>query len=83
MTALESEILEALIRLESAATGTATGERGSVLPIVQRLTELTRALPPGTSPDLLHYLHKRSYEKARFWLQGRDAENVDGPCGHV
>jgi hypothetical protein len=47
------------------------------------LTELTRALPAGTSPDLLHYLHKRSYEKARLWLQGRDAENVDGPCGHV
>lgn len=83
MTALESEILEALIRLESAATGTATGPRESVLPLVHRLTELTRALPPGTSPDLLHYLHKRSYEKARFWLQGRDAENVDGPCGHV
>jgi len=83
MTSLESEILEALIRLEVAATGTATGQRESVLPIVQRLTELTRSLPAGTSPDLLHYLHKRSYEKARLWLQGRDAENVDGPCGHV
>ncbi|MFM8878389.1 MAG: hypothetical protein ACKOKG_04530 [Verrucomicrobiota bacterium] len=83
MTALESEILEALIRLESVATSTAAGPRESVLPLVQRLTELTRVLPPGTSPDLLHYLHKRSYEKARLWLQGRDAENVDGPCGHV
>jgi hypothetical protein len=54
-----------------------------VLPFVQRLTELTRSLPPETSPDLLHYLHKRSYEKARFWLQGRDAENAAGNCGHV
>jgi hypothetical protein len=83
MTALESEILEALIRLESAATAATPGPRESVLPHVQRLTDLTRALPSGTSPDLLHYLHKRSYEKARLWLQGRDAENVDGPCGHV
>jgi hypothetical protein len=83
MTALESEILEALIRLENAATGATTGQRESVLPLVQRVSELTHALPPGTSPDLLHYLHKRSYEKARFWLQGRDAENAQGNCGHV
>jgi hypothetical protein len=83
MTALESEILETLIRLENAATGGATGQRESVLPFVQRLTELTRSLPADTSPDLLHYLHKRSYEKARFWLQGRDAENAAGNCGHV
>lgn len=83
MTALESEILEALIRLENAATGGTTGQPESVLPIVKRLSELTQALPPGTSPDLLHYLHKRSYEKARFWLQGRDAENAQGNCGHV
>ncbi len=83
MTALESEILEALVRLENAATGGTTGQRESVLPLVQRVSELTHALPPGTSPDLLHYLHKRSYEKARFWLQGRDAENAQGNCGHV
>ncbi len=83
MTALESEILEALIRLENVATGGTTGQPESVLPIVKRLSELTHALPPETSPDLLHYLHKRSYEKARFWLQGRDAENAQGNCGHV
>lgn len=83
MTALESEILEALVRLENVATGGTTGQPESVLPIVKRLSELTHALPLGTSPDLLHYLHKRSYEKARFWLQGRDAENSQGNCGHV
>jgi hypothetical protein len=83
MTALESQILEELVRLETAATLPPGGQRPSVLPIVQRLSKLTRALPPETSPDLLHYLHKRSYEKARFWLQGRDAENAEGPCGHV
>jgi len=37
----------------------------------------------GTDPQLLHYLQKKSYEKARLFLQGRDAENVQGSCGHV
>jgi len=31
----------------------------------------------------LHYLHKKSYEKARLWLEGREAENKAGNCGHV
>jgi hypothetical protein len=31
----------------------------------------------------LHYLRKKSYEKARLWLEGRDAENARGNCGHV
>lgn len=84
MTRLEAEILEQLILLESTATAkVAEGPRPGVLPIVQRLTELTRRLPPDTDPSLLHYLHKRSYEKARFFLQGRDAENAEGNCGHV
>jgi len=32
---------------------------------------------------LLHYLQKKSYEKARLYLQGRDAENQLGNCRHV
>ena len=43
MTALESEILEALIRLENAATRGATGQRESVLPLVQRVSETSPA----------------------------------------
>ena len=52
----------------------------SLLPIFNRLDELTRELPPDTDPALLHYLHKKSYEKARLFLQGRDAENARGGC---
>jgi len=44
---------------------------------------LTAQLPPQTDPQLLHYLHKKSYEKARLFLQGRDAENQFGNCRHV
>ena len=54
--------------------------RPNLLPMFARLDELTRQLPKNASPDLLHYLHKKSYEKARLWLEGRDAENARGNC---
>ncbi|MFO1499335.1 MAG: hypothetical protein U1G07_13225, partial [Verrucomicrobiota bacterium] len=55
----------------------------NLLPLFQRIDQLTAELPGGTDPALLHYLHKKSYEKARLWLQGRDAENQQGNCRHV
>jgi hypothetical protein len=53
------------------------------LPLFARIDELTRKLPRDTDPGLLHYLHKKSYEKARLWLEGREAENKAGNCGRV
>jgi len=50
------------------------------------LDELTGKLPKNTDPNLLHYLNKKSYQKARLFLEGRDAENAAGNCprtGHV
>jgi hypothetical protein len=48
-----------------------------------RIDDLTRQLPRESDPTLLHYLHKKSYEKARLFLQGREAENARGNChGH-
>jgi hypothetical protein len=47
-----------------------------------RLEVLTARLPRETAPELLHYLHKKSYEKARLFLQGREAENQAGNCRH-
>lgn len=64
MTVTESEILIALRQLEAEAA-----RRGPVLPILQRINTLTRSLPIGTDPDLLHYLHKHSFEKARIHLE--------------
>lgn len=84
VTNAEAEILKELVRLDSTVAAMAgSGPRPSILPIVERVTELTRSLPTTTDPTLLHYLHKRSYEKARLFLQGRDAENAEGNCGHV
>ena len=73
MTDTESEILKNLRQLETEAA-----RRGNVLPLLQSLDSLTRALPKDTDPDLLHYLHKRSYEKARIHLEG--AQPDPGTC---
>jgi len=84
MTETEDAILQALIELDSVVKGMATAKpKPNLLPIFERIDDLARQLPRGTDPQLLHYLHKKSYEKARLFLQGRDAENVQGSCGHV
>ena len=84
MISLEHQILRQLIELEEIVMAMASGgPRKSLLPWVQQINELTQLLPTNTDPHLLHYLHKRSYEKARLYLQGRDAESVEGPCGHL
>ncbi|HKX62653.1 MAG TPA: hypothetical protein VJS65_12425, partial [Verrucomicrobiae bacterium] len=73
-----------LTELETTVARMATANpKPSLLPLFSRLDDLTRQLPPSTDPTLLHYLHKKSYEKARLYLQGRDAENQAGNCRHV
>ena len=90
MTEIERQILEALLEFENivanlSAAGSATGAapKPDLLPVFRRLDELTAQLPSSTDPNLLHYLHKKSYEKARLFLQGRESENQAGHCRHV
>jgi len=84
MIETEKQILKALLELEQAVKLMATANpKPNLLPIFARLDDLTAQLQPETDPTLLHYLHKKSYEKARLFLQGRDAENKAGSCGHV
>jgi hypothetical protein len=81
MSETERAILQILVELDAAVQSMPTANpKPSLLPIFSRLDELTRQLPKSASPDLLHYLHKKSYEKARWWLEGRDAENARGSC---
>ena len=81
---LENEILATLTHLDAAVKSMPTANpKPNLLPLFARLDELTKQLPPQTDPTLLHYLHKKSYEKARIFLQGRDAENQLGNCRHV
>ena len=66
-------ILAALRRLELAAAS-----KSDVLPVLRELDDHCRALPPDAPADLRHYLQRRSYEKARLFLEGQDPEA--GPC---
>ena len=85
MTEVEKDILQSLLELERAVASMPTANpKPNLLPIFARLDELTRQLPPPSDPSLRHYLHKKSYEKARLFLQGREEENARGNChGHV
>ena len=83
MTATEQSLLQALTGLENAVKSMPTADpKPNLLPIFSRIDELTSLLPKQTDPTLLHYLHRKSYEKARLWLEGRDLENQAGGCGH-
>ena len=80
-TALEKDLLVALIELDNVVKAMPTANpKPSLLPLFGRLDELTKQLPRNADPALLHYMHKKSYEKARLLLQGRDAENQIGNC---
>jgi hypothetical protein len=81
---VESQLLAALTQLDEAVKSLATAKpKPSLLPLFARIDELAAQLPPDADATLRHYLQKKSYEKARFFLQGRDAENQMGNCRHV
>lgn len=83
MTAIEEAILRALNELEEAVRAGATAAaRPPLQPLFRRLDELERQLPADGDPTLRHYLQRKSYEKARLWLEGREDENTPGTCRH-
>ena len=84
MTETQRQILEALLELERAVASMSTANpKPNLLSLFSRIDSLTASLPTSTDPNLLHYLHKRSYQKARIHLEGNDAENQVGNCRHV
>jgi hypothetical protein len=83
MTDLEKNVLDSLLELEQVVKAMPTANpKPSLQPLFARLDDQTRRLPKTTDPNLLHYLRKKSYEKARLFLEGRDAENAEGTCRH-
>jgi hypothetical protein len=81
---VEQQLLDALTELDGAVKAMAkAGPKPNLLPHFERIDELAKQLPGDTDPALLHYLNKKSYEKARLLLQGRDTENQIGNCRHV
>jgi hypothetical protein len=83
-TSLQKDLLDALVQLDVAVKALPLANPKPDLPsLFARIDKLAKQLPRDADPALLHYLHKKSYEKARFFLLGRDAENQIGNCGHV
>ena len=81
---IELRLLQALVDFENAVATMATANpKPNLAEHFGRIDQLTSELPKGTDPALLHYLHKKSYQKARHYLQGRDAENTMGSCRHI
>ena len=81
---IEKSLLNALVELDNAVkTMPVANPKPNLLPIFAQIDDLAKQLPRNADPVLLHYLHKKSYEKARFFLQDRDAENQIGNCRHV
>ena len=81
MTETEKSILQTLVELDSTIKTMPTANpKPNLLPIFIRLDDLTRQLPKTASPELLHFMHKKSYEKARLLLEGRGADNARGNC---
>jgi len=77
MDAIEQQILDNLLALERAAAQMATANpKPDLLPIFARLDELIRQLPPGTEPELLHFLHRKSYQKACALLQQHQSSKI-------
>ena len=84
MNAMEQDLLLTLLELDKAVKSMSTANpKPNLQSYFARLENLTRQLPMDTDPTLLHYLHKKSYQKARLYLEGRDEENAIGNCRHA
>jgi hypothetical protein len=72
MTENERALHAALIDLEAAAKPSTTGApRPDLMRLFERIDALAAALPPDTDREFLHFLHRKSYTKAREWLELR------------
>jgi len=80
MNEIEEKILGALKELEAAAKAMpAANPKPNLLPLFARIEELAGQLPRTTDPELLHFLQRKSYGKARIRLEGAAAAR--GSCG--
>ena len=73
MTTIESDLLEQLTQLDRAVQSMKTAQpKPNLLPIFEKIETLAKSLPATVDPQLRHYLDRKSYEKARAWLQDKN-----------
>ena len=80
MNEIEEKILGALKELDTAVKAMPTANpKPNLLSLFNRIDELAQQLPRATDPELLHFLQRKSYEKARGRLEGQGVAR--GSCG--
>lgn len=83
MTQLEEQLHEALVTLDRAVKNLAASRQPvDLLPLLARIDELGAQLPANTDLQLIHFIQRKSFEKATLWLEGRKAEITRGICGN-
>jgi hypothetical protein len=81
---VEQQLLDALVELDNAIKAMpAIGAKPNLLLLFSRIDQLAGQLSPTADPGLRHFLQSKSYEKARLFLQGRDADDQIGNSRHV
>jgi hypothetical protein len=81
-TAVEQLLMDALDELDYAVKAMPAIEaRPNLLLLFARIDELAEQLPPAADPQLRHFLQRKSYEKARLFLEERAGEIMKGRCG--
>lgn len=81
MTETEKKILEILKALNHEVSSmNGPGAKPNLVRFFNRLDQLTTELPETTHPRLMHYMHKRSYEKALLFLSGETEDIQRGQC---
>lgn len=67
----EQKLLNALLELEAAvASMPSANPKPNLRSKFEQIDAIARELPKGTDPQLMHYLQRKSYQKARLFLQG-------------
>ena len=80
MSSVEHDILKALRELDATVKSMATANpKPNLTPLFTRIDELAYQLPRTADPELLHFLQRKSYEKARQKLEGQAVTR--GSCG--
>ncbi len=70
MQAPELELLEALRALDSAVKSMPTSNpKPNLLALFLRIDEIAAGMTGRAHPELLHFIHRKSYEKAIAWLE--------------
>lgn len=78
---IEAKLLVALRELEAAVAGLRTANPKPDLGAhFTRIDSLAEKLPKGTDGELLHFLHKKSYQKARLRLEAGEGVAERGAC---